>query len=93
MFWWGDYSVSTEHMVYLNLKNVIPAPRSDSAEMNGLTIAEKIDGQIFIDTWGLIFRGILPTPPRMRQLRQAFHMTKTAFMGRLLFRLVLLRLL
>lgn len=57
MFWWGDYSVSTEHMVYLNLKNGIPAPRSDSAEMNGLTIAEKIDGQIFIDTWGLIFPG------------------------------------
>lgn len=53
-FWWGGYGVSTEHTAYLNLRHGIPAPRSGSAEQNGLTVAEQIGGQIFIDTWGLV---------------------------------------
>lgn len=57
MFWWGGYGVSTEHTAYLNLKNGIPAPQSGSAETNGIIIAEQIGGQIFIDTWGLVFPG------------------------------------
>jgi len=57
MFWWGGYNVSTEHMAYLNLKNGIPASRSDSAETNSLTMAEQIGGQIFIYSWSLIFPG------------------------------------
>lgn len=57
MFWWGGYGVSTEHTAYLNLKAGIPAPKSGSKEVNGLTLAEQIGGQIFIDTWGLIFPG------------------------------------
>ena len=55
MFWWGGYGVSTEHTAYLNLKQGIPAPRSGSAKQNGMTLAEQIGGQIFIDTWGLVY--------------------------------------
>lgn len=54
MFWWGGYGISTEHTAYLNLKNGVPAPLSGSAEQNGLTLAEQIGGQIFIDTWGFV---------------------------------------
>ncbi|MHB1394065.1 MAG: ADP-ribosylglycohydrolase family protein [Clostridia bacterium] len=57
MFWWGGYGVSTEHTAYLNLKAGIPAPQSGSAETNGIIMAEQIGGQIFIDTWGLVFPG------------------------------------
>lgn len=57
MFWWGGYGVSTEHTAYLNLKNGMQAPQSGSAATNGLTMAEQIGGQIFIDTWGLVFPG------------------------------------
>lgn len=55
MFWWGGEGVSTEHTAYMNLKRGIPAPKSGSAEVNGLIAAEQIGGQIFIDTWGLLF--------------------------------------
>ncbi|GAA0316643.1 ADP-ribosylglycohydrolase family protein [Bacillus carboniphilus] len=55
MFWWGGDQISTEHTAYLNLKKGIPAPKSGSAETNGLIMAEQIGGQIFIDTWGLLF--------------------------------------
>lgn len=57
MFWWGGDGVSTEHTAFLNLKKGIEAPRSGSAETNGIIIAEQIGGQIFIDTWGLLFPG------------------------------------
>lgn len=57
MFWWGGYGVSTEHTAYLNLKNGIPAPQSGSILQNGKTMAEQIGGQIFIDTWGLLWPG------------------------------------
>ena len=57
MFWWGGYGRSTEHTAYLNLKNGIPAPESGSIERNGLVPAEQIGGQIFIDTWGLVWPG------------------------------------
>ena len=53
-FWWGGYGISTEHTAYLNLRNAIPAPQSGSIEQNGLTVAEQIGGQIFIDCWGLV---------------------------------------
>ncbi len=53
--WWGGYGVSTEHTAYLNMKNGIPAPLSGSAQLNGLTVAEQIGGQIFSDLWGMIF--------------------------------------
>jgi len=57
MFWWGGENVSTEHTAYLNLQRGIPAPRSGSIEVNGLELAEQIGGQIFIDSWGLLFPG------------------------------------
>jgi ADP-ribosylglycohydrolase len=57
MFWWGGEGISTEHTAYMNLSRGIPAPRSGSIEMNGLIEAEQIGGQIFIDTWGLLFPG------------------------------------
>jgi len=57
MFWWGGYGRSTEHTAYLNLKNGIPAPESGSIVRNGKIVAEQIGGQIFIDTWGLVWPG------------------------------------
>ena len=57
MFWWGGYGVSTEHTADLNLLHGIPAPLSGSAKTNGKLLADQIGGQIFIDTWGLIFPG------------------------------------
>lgn len=57
MFWWGGENVSTEHTAYLNLQRGIDAPRSGSIEVNGLELAEQIGGQIFIDSWGLLFPG------------------------------------
>jgi ADP-ribosylglycohydrolase len=57
MFWWGGYGVSTEHTAYLNLKAGIDAPESGSLARNGATVAEQIGGQIFIDTWGLVWPG------------------------------------
>ncbi len=54
-YWWGGEGISTEHTAYLNLKKGIPAPRSGSELVNGKTLAEQIGGQIFIDTWGLVF--------------------------------------
>ena len=57
LYWWGGYGVSTEHTAYINLSRGIPAPRSGSMEVNGKTLAEQIGGQIFIDTWGLIWPG------------------------------------
>ncbi len=53
-FWWGGYGISSEHTAYHNLINGIAPPRSGSMEQNGLTIAEQIGGQIFIDAWGLV---------------------------------------
>jgi ADP-ribosylglycohydrolase len=55
MFWWGGEGISTEHTAYNNLKKGIPAPLSGAAETNGIVMAEQIGGQIFIDTWGLLF--------------------------------------
>jgi len=57
MFWWGGYGRSTEHTAYLNLKHGVPAPESGSMERNGQVPAEQIGGQIFIDTWGLVWPG------------------------------------
>ena len=57
MFWWGGEGISTEHTAFLNLKKGIKAPMSGSAEQNGIILAEQIGGQIFIDTWGLMFPG------------------------------------
>jgi ADP-ribosylglycohydrolase len=54
-YWWGGYGTSTEHTAYLNLKNGISAPDSGSIKVNGAAIAEQIGGQIFIDSWGLVF--------------------------------------
>lgn len=65
MYWWGGDGVSCEHTAYCNLKRGIPAPRSGSAEQNGIILAEQIGGQIFIDTWGLICHG---DPHRAAQL-------------------------
>ncbi|MFD0714431.1 ADP-ribosylglycohydrolase family protein [Paenibacillus sp. GCM10027626] len=57
MFWWGGENISTEHTAYLNLQKGIAAPRSGSIKVNGLELAEQIGGQIFIDSWGLLFPG------------------------------------
>lgn len=55
MFWWGGYGVSTENTAYLNLKKGIEAPKSGSIDLNGIILAEQIGGQIFIDSWGLVW--------------------------------------
>ena len=56
-FWWGGYGVSSEHTMYLNLRNGIPAPVSGAVEQNGFIVAEQIGGQIFIDPWGFVCPG------------------------------------
>lgn len=55
MIWWGGEEVSSEHRSFLNLKRGITAPLSGSVEQNGIVLAEQIGGQIFVDTWGLIY--------------------------------------
>lgn len=56
-FWWGGYGISAEHTLYENLTCGIQAPQSGSARQNGIVVAEQIGGQIFIDSWGLVFPG------------------------------------
>ena len=56
-FWWGGYGVSTEHTAYENLAAGIPAPLSGSILLNGEAAAQQIGGQIFVDTWGLVWPG------------------------------------
>jgi hypothetical protein len=55
--WWGGNGNSTEHTAWLNLKNGVSAPKSGSIETNGLTVAEQIGAQIFIDGWALVAPG------------------------------------
>lgn len=55
MIWWGGEDISTEHRAFTNLQKGIKAPQSGSAKVNGVVMAEQIGGQIFIDSWGLIF--------------------------------------
>lgn len=57
MFWWGGEDMSTEHRAYMNLKRGVKPPQSGSMELNGQVAAEQIGGQIFVDTWGLIYPG------------------------------------
>jgi ADP-ribosylglycohydrolase len=54
-YWWGGYGRSTEHTAYLNLASGLEAPASGSIATNGAAVAEQIGGQIFVDTWGLVF--------------------------------------
>lgn len=53
VLWWGGLSRSTEHTVFLRLKEGIRPPVSGSIELNGRSMAEQIGAQIFIDSWGL----------------------------------------
>ena len=57
IFWWGGNGISTEHTVFLNLKNGIAAPRSGAISTNGLVLAEQIGAQIFIDGWAMVAPG------------------------------------
>ena len=57
MFWWGGEDLSTEHRAYMNLRRGVKPPESGSAALNGKTASEQIGGQIFVDTWGLIWPG------------------------------------
>lgn len=57
IFWWGGNGISTEHTVFLNLKNGITAPASGSFKTNGRTLAEQIGAQIFIDGWAMVAPG------------------------------------
>ena len=60
ILWWGGLGVSTEHTAYLRLKSGLCAPDSGSIAANGLTVAEQIGAQIFIDGWGLVCPGDPP---------------------------------
>lgn len=53
ILWWGGIGLSTEHTAWRRLANGIPAPESGSMALNGVTVAEQIGSQIFIDAWGL----------------------------------------
>lgn len=72
-FWWGGYGMSAEHTLYENLTRGIKAPQSGSKEQNGILVAEQIGGQIFIDSWGLVFPGDYQ--------KAAFYAQKAASVG------------
>ena len=55
-FWWGG-ELSTEHTAFKNLFTGMEAPKSGSADVNGLEMAEQIGGQIFIDGFGFVAPG------------------------------------
>ncbi len=57
ILWWGGRGYSTEHTAWLNLKRGVPAPASGSTEINGITVAEQIGAQIFIDGWAMVAPG------------------------------------
>ena len=57
ILWWGGIGNSTEHTVYLRLKQGIPAPASGSMALNGQVVAEQIGSQIFIDSWAMVAPG------------------------------------
>jgi ADP-ribosylglycohydrolase len=81
LFWWGGYGVSSSHTAYMNLKRGIPAPRSGSAEQNGLTLAEQIGGQIFIDTYGFIFPGNIQKAAGYARISASVSHDKNALEG------------
>jgi ADP-ribosylglycohydrolase len=57
ILWWGGLGISTEHTAFLRLKHGVPAPKSGSRELNGVTVSEQIGAQIFIDALGMIAPG------------------------------------
>lgn len=57
ILWWGGIGLSTEHTAWCRLASGISAPASGSASLNGMTVAEQIGSQIFIDAWGLVNPG------------------------------------
>jgi ADP-ribosylglycohydrolase len=57
ILWWGGAGNSTEHTAWLNLQKGIMAPASGSIATNGVTVAEQIGAQIFIDGWALVSPG------------------------------------
>ena len=83
IFWWGGNGISTEHTVFLNLKNGIAAPESGSMKTNGQTLAEQIGSQIFIDGWALVAPGnpklaaqLAETAARVSHDGEAIHAAK-----------------
>ncbi|KAF1978822.1 ADP-ribosylglycohydrolase [Bimuria novae-zelandiae CBS 107.79] len=52
IFWWGGHGISTEHT-----QTWIKPPESGSIETNGITLAEQIGAQIFIDGWAMVAPG------------------------------------
>lgn len=81
MFWWGGDGISTEHTAYNNLKKGIPAPQSGSAEVNGIIMAEQIGGQIFIDTWGLLFPNNIEKAARYAEIAASVSHDKNGLYG------------
>jgi ADP-ribosylglycohydrolase len=61
ILWWGGNGNSTEHTAWLNLKRGVPAPQSGSIATNGVTVAEQIGAQIFIDGWAMV----APNQPKL----------------------------
>ncbi len=57
ILWWGGNGNSTEHTAWLNLKRGLSAPASGSIATNGVTVAEQIGAQIFIDGWAMVAPG------------------------------------
>lgn len=57
ILWWGGVENSTEHRAWANLKAGVSAPESGSIARNGITAAEQIGAQIFIDGWALVAPG------------------------------------
>ncbi|GAA0720812.1 ADP-ribosylglycohydrolase family protein [Clostridium malenominatum] len=81
MFWWGGEGVSTEHTAFLNLKKGIKAPQSGSIEENGIVLAEQIGGQIFIDTWGLLFPSSIEKAAKYAEVAASVSHDKNGLYG------------
>lgn len=81
MFWWGGKGISTEHTAYLNLKEGIQAPKSGSIELNGSELAEQVGGQIFIDTWGLVFPGNIAKAAQYAELAASVAHDRNGLFG------------
>ena len=54
MIWWGGYGKSTEQTAYENILSELNLLYLEVYK-NGKPLAEQIGGQIFVDTWGLVF--------------------------------------
>jgi ADP-ribosylglycohydrolase len=57
VLWWGGLGNSTEHTAYLRMRDGVLPPRSGSAELNGVVVAEQVGAQIFCEGFAMTCPG------------------------------------